>query len=60
LKIAYHLVFEKRRGALVAGGSNHRRIIPRTGTRSRPPHNWRIIFRFEGDDALDVGLVDYH
>ena len=22
--------------------------------------NWRIIFRFEGRDAADVDLVDYH
>jgi proteic killer suppression protein len=22
--------------------------------------NWRVIFRFEGDDAADVDLVDYH
>ena len=22
--------------------------------------NWRIIFRFEGPDALDVELTDYH
>jgi toxin HigB-1 len=22
--------------------------------------NWRLIFRFEGDDATDVDLVDYH
>ena len=22
--------------------------------------NWRIIFRFEDGDALDVDLVDYH
>jgi len=22
--------------------------------------NWRIIFRFEAGDALDVDLVDYH
>ena len=22
--------------------------------------NWRIIFRFEGDGALDVDLTDYH
>jgi toxin HigB-1 len=22
--------------------------------------NWRIIFRFEGADAFDVELVDYH
>jgi toxin HigB-1 len=22
--------------------------------------NWRIIFLFEGEDALDVELIDYH
>jgi len=22
--------------------------------------NWRVIFRFENGDALDVDLVDYH
>jgi proteic killer suppression protein len=22
--------------------------------------NWRIIFRFEGADAIDIELVDYH
>jgi proteic killer suppression protein len=22
--------------------------------------NWRIIFRFDGEDALDVELIDYH
>jgi toxin HigB-1 len=22
--------------------------------------NWRVIFRFEGADALDVDYVDYH
>ncbi len=22
--------------------------------------NWRIIFRFEGEDAVDVELTDYH
>ena len=22
--------------------------------------NWRIIFRFEGADVVDVDLVDYH
>jgi len=22
--------------------------------------NWRIIFRFEGKDAFDVELIDYH
>jgi|HubBroStandDraft_6_1064221.scaffolds.fasta_scaffold1855850_2 hypothetical protein len=22
--------------------------------------NWRIVFRFEGNDASDVELIDYH
>jgi len=22
--------------------------------------NWRIIFRFDGDDVFDVELIDYH
>lgn len=22
--------------------------------------NWRIVFRFDGDDAIDVELIDYH
>lgn len=22
--------------------------------------NWRVVFRFEGEDACDVDLVDYH
>ena len=22
--------------------------------------NWRIIFRFDGEDAVDVDLIDYH
>jgi proteic killer suppression protein len=22
--------------------------------------NWRIVFRFEGEDAIDVDLIDYH
>jgi proteic killer suppression protein len=22
--------------------------------------NWRLVFRFEGDDATDVDLIDYH
>ena len=22
--------------------------------------NWRIVFRFEGEDAVDVDLLDYH
>ena len=22
--------------------------------------NWRIIFRFDGDDVTDVDLMDYH
>ncbi len=22
--------------------------------------NWRVVFRFEGDKAVDVDLMDYH
>lgn len=22
--------------------------------------NWRVIFRFDGEDVLDVDLIDYH
>ena len=22
--------------------------------------NWRVVFRFDGEDAIDVDLVDYH
>jgi len=22
--------------------------------------NWRIVFAFEGEDAVDVDLIDYH
>jgi len=22
--------------------------------------NWRVMFRFEGNDAFDVELIDYH
>lgn len=22
--------------------------------------NWRVIFRFDGQDALDIDLIDYH
>jgi proteic killer suppression protein len=22
--------------------------------------NWRLVFRFDGEDATDVNLVDYH
>jgi proteic killer suppression protein len=22
--------------------------------------NWRLIFRFDGEDAVDVDFVDYH
>ena len=22
--------------------------------------NWRVVFRFDGEDAVDVDFVDYH
>ena len=34
---------------------------PRTGEWSvRVSGNWRVVFRFENDEAVDVDLVDYH
>ena len=33
----------------------------RTGEWSvRVSGNWRIVFRFENDEAVDIDLVDYH
>jgi len=33
----------------------------RTGEWSvRVSGNWRVVFRFENDEAVDVDLVDYH
>ena len=26
----------------------------------RPSGNWRVVFRFEDNEAVDVDLVDYH
>ncbi len=26
----------------------------------RGSRNWRVIFRFEGSDATDIDLIDYH
>jgi hypothetical protein len=42
---------EKRH--LVANYPELRRSVTVTG-------NWRVIFRFEEGDALDLDLVDYH
>ena len=36
------------------------RLRAREPGRSNSSANWRIIFRFEDGDALDVDLLDYH
>ena len=41
------------------------RLHPLTGNRHgqwsvRVSDNWRIVFRFEDGEAVDVDLVDYH
>ena len=41
------------------------RLHPLSGERAgqwsvRVSGNWRIVFRFEGREAVDVDLVDYH
>ena len=28
--------------------------------RTRVSGNWRVVFRFENNEAVDVDLVDYH
>lgn len=38
---------------LLTGRSSRLRAVSVSG-------NWRIIFRFEGPDAYDVDLLDYH
>ena len=52
LKVANNLIFEQRRRPLVAKGSNHRRFIPHTGTRSKmQTHNLLRLF----DDLVGAG-----
>ena len=41
------------------------RLHPPKGGRKGPwavsvPGNWRLAFRFEGANATDIDLVDYH
>jgi addiction module HigA family antidote len=41
------------------------RLHPLSGERAgqwsvKVSGNWRIVFRFEGREAVDVDLVDYH
>ena len=41
------------------------RLHPLKGDRAgywaiRVSRNWRVVFRFEGGDATDVDLIDYH
>ena len=41
------------------------RLHPLKGDRAgqwsvRVAGNWRIVFRFEGSEAVDIDLVDYH
>ena len=41
------------------------RLHPLKGKRAgqwsvRASGNWRVVFRFEGGEAVDVDLVDYH
>ncbi len=39
----------------------HRLVGNRRGTWSvRVSANWRLTFRFEGSEAVDVNLEDYH
>jgi toxin HigB-1 len=41
---------------VVRGDKLRQRAVPAVEVSA----NWRIIFRFEDGDALDVDLLDYH
>jgi toxin HigB-1 len=42
-------------------GFQSKAILDKSGKFSNTVRaNWRIIFRFEGEDAFDVELIDYH
>ena len=43
-------------------GSTHSRVIVQDGYSNgiRVSGNWRIVFRFEDGEAVDVDLIDYH
>ena len=43
------------------GARLHRLRGDRSGQWSvRVSGNWRIVFRFEDDEAVDIDLIDYH
>ena len=53
------------RAAVLRGPAARRRLHPLTGDRRgqwsvRVSGNWRIVFRFEDGEAVDVTLIDYH
>ena len=54
-----------RSDLLAARNATGFRLHPLKGDRAgqwsvRVSGNWRVVFRFEDDDAVDVDLVDYH
>jgi proteic killer suppression protein len=58
-----HLHLATRVGDLRKPPSNHLEALKgdRAGQWSiRINDQWRLCFRFEGGDAFDVGIVDYH
>ena len=51
----------RRRGLSIYPGTVCTRLRgTRKGCGRMVRANWRIIFRFEAGDALDVELIDYH
>jgi len=49
------------RSASAPGFRLHRLKGDRAGRWSvRASGNWRVVFRFEGGEAVDVDLIDYH
>ena len=72
-RVATDLVERVKLALADLDSANHLRDIDLPGYRLHPLRgdrrgiwsisvsgNWRITFRFEGDDVYDVDLVDYH
>ncbi|MCY4192010.1 MAG: hypothetical protein OXD42_11955 [Rhodospirillaceae bacterium] len=50
-----------------ASGQRRRAGLPAASSQGRPGQwsvrvsgNWRVVFRFEDGEAVDVDLIDYH
>ena len=59
----YAIVFERTASGYSAYVPNLPGCVAAAGsyeTVETVSRNWRVVFRFEGGDAADVDLIDYH